>query len=161
MDNTSKTTRVETGKPGLAEVGAQLNEAQEALGQRLYESAVESQKQLAAVATAFAAERQKLDQETAKRAAEAATEYSKAAERASGQEKAQELLAEAYQNYVKTLEGLQIEGCRQLQNLYTEHTTKWTEAEDSAKKQTRQTYVDHLKRVQKAWASLDVESLVP
>jgi hypothetical protein len=161
MDNTVGTTPVETSKPGLPEVGTQLNEAQITLSQYLYDTAVEGQKQLNAMATGFAAAKQEFDQETAKRAAEAAAEYAKAAEQASGKENAQQLLTEAYQNYIKTLEGLQTEGCRRLQNLYAEYTTKWTEAEDSAKKQTRQQYVNHLKKVQQVWASLDVESLVP
>ncbi len=161
MENTAETTPVETSKQGLSEVGTQLNEAQVTLSQRLYETNVEGQKQLAAVATAFAAAKQELDQDTAKRAAEAATEYAKAAEQASGKENAQQLLAEAYQNYIKTLEGLQTEACRRLQNLYTEHVTKWTEAEESVRKQSRMQYVDHLKRVQQVWASLDVASLVP
>lgn len=156
----AETTAAEKGKPSLAEVGTQLSEAQVNLSQRLYEATVEGHKRLAEVANGFATAKQELDQETAKRAAEAATEYNKAAEQAGNKESAQQILAEAYQNYIKTLEGLNTESCRRLQDLHTQHTAKWVEAREASMKDARGHYVDHLKKVQQIWASLDVESLV-
>jgi hypothetical protein len=160
MRKSAEATAAETGKPSLAQVGTQLNEAQVNLSQRLYEATVEGYKRLAAVADGFATAKQELDLETVKRAVEAATEYNKSAEQAVDKETGQQILAEAYQNYIKTLEGLHTESCRRLQDLHTQHTAKWVEARESSMKDARSHYVDHLRKVQQIWASLDVESLV-
>lgn len=139
----------------------QLGEAQTTLARGLQEGSVASQKQYEDACLEFAKTSQQLEIEAAQRAVEAYDQYTKAAQNAEQSEKGQKQLEEAYQNYVATLQGLSEDSSRRWQEAYNDLAIKSARAVEASQQQARRQYVEYLKSIQRVWANVDVESLIP
>lgn len=158
MGNAENTT---ARKQNVFQIRTQMSDAYMKLSRGLFDWTLENSNKLSDASNSFVVGKHEIEQETSKRAAEAYNEYTRSAQEANGKENAQRLLADAYQNYVTTLAGLQQDAYRRLQDLYGKLCTESAEATENAKQTARQQYVEYLKNLQQIWSSVDIDALVP
>ena len=149
--------QVASNPPDLA---SQYSEAYLDLARGLQEGMTAVQTQQNEVYAAFEAAREEMQREALKRATEAYQDYVKAGQCAPATEQGQKQLEEAYHNYVATLTGLHEEATPKVQQASEEMVSAASRIATDAQKQARQQYVDYLSRLQRAWAGVDVKTLV-
>jgi len=159
MDKAAETSGEATS--AAANVTKQLRDAGTNFARGLSDNGVATQKLQTEAAASYSTAKQQVEQEAAKRAAEAYNEYAKAAQDAQHKENGQQLHAEAYQNYSATVQGLNEDTTRRLTEAYNELMNKSTQATADSARTSHKHYVTYLKHVQKVWAAVDVESLLP
>ena len=161
MTETQKTAAAKASDAKTVSPGEKIAEAQTNLARSLQEGCLAKHMKHNEASVEFARASQQLELDTAQRATEAYNQYVKAAQDAANADNPTQRLTEAYQNYVGTMQGLQEDTGRRWQEAYDEFNNRATQAASEEQKQVRQYYVDYLKSIQRLWASIDVETLVP
>lgn len=161
MTETQKKTAADTSSAGTATAAEKIAEAQTNLVRSFQEGGLAKQVKHVEACVEFAKTSHQLKLDTAQRASEAYTQYVREAQDVSDAENASQRLSEAYENYTATLQGLYEDSERRWQEAYGELSKKASEAAAEQQQQVRQYYVDYLKSIQRLWASVDVETLVP
>jgi hypothetical protein len=148
------------GAATAPDLASRYTEAYHDLAQGLNEGMTKVQAQQSEAYAAFEKVREDIQSEALSRASEAYQNYVKSAQGAPQSEQGQKQLEEAYHNYMATLTGLQEQAVPKLQQAYQEMESAVSRIATDAQSQSREQYVEYLRRLQQAWANVDVSRLI-
>ena len=145
-------------------VGRRFEAAYQGYLAALQQTHIDGQRRWVEAHRDYASAAQHIWLETQKRLGDANHQYAAAVQDAWGQEDAQRLVTEAYENYVRALQEACDENQRQHEEAYAKYAEPLRQAAAETKSRWEQAYQDYINAVKEAWAAaeagvLDVNTL--